>query len=56
MPVNRAQVSRMDVAQLRTALAAVSAAKARPDLDSALRQRLEAEETWMTDRLAELEG
>lgn len=56
MPVNRAQVSRMDVAQLRTALAAVSAAKARPDLDSALRQRLEAEESWMTDRLAELEG
>jgi hypothetical protein len=56
MPVNRAQVSRMDAAAARAALAAVTAAKARADLDAALRQRLDSEESWLVDRLSQLES
>jgi hypothetical protein len=55
MPVNRAQVSRMDAAAARAALAAVTAAKERTDLDPTLRQRLESEEAWLVDRLSQLE-
>jgi hypothetical protein len=39
----------MDAA--RSALAAVSAAQGRQDLDPAVRQRLENEEQWLTQRL-----
>ena len=42
----------MDVA--RSALAAVSAAQGRPDLDPSVRQRLENEEQWLTQRLETL--
>ncbi|MFM8732137.1 MAG: hypothetical protein ACKOGJ_06415, partial [Phycisphaerales bacterium] len=38
------------------ALAAVTAAKARADLDAALRQRLDSEESWLVDRLSQLES
>lgn len=56
MPLNRATVSRMDMATAREALAAIAAARARNDLDEALRNRLETEEQWVVDRIAQLGG
>ena len=56
MPLNRATVSRMDMATARDALSAIAAARARSDLDEALRNRLETEEQWVVDRIAQLGG
>jgi hypothetical protein len=56
MPLNRATVSRMDMPTAREALAAIAAARARTDLDDALRNRLETEEQWVVDRIAQLGG
>ena len=50
----QAAVSRMEVEPARTALAQVAAARARPDLNDATRQRLEAEEQWLVQRLEDL--
>lgn len=47
-------VGKMDMDTARSALAAVSAARERPDLDPAVRQRLENEERWLTQRLETL--
>ena len=50
----QAAVSRMEVEPARTALAQVAAARARPDLNDATRQRLDAEEQWLVQRLEDL--
>jgi hypothetical protein len=47
-------VSRLEVEPARTALAQVAAARGRPDLNEATRQRLEAEEQWLVQRLEDL--
>jgi hypothetical protein len=47
-------VSRLEVEPARTALAQVAAARGRPDLNDATRQRLEAEEQWLIQRLEDL--
>lgn len=44
-------VGKMGMDAARSALAAVSAAQGRQDLDPAVRQRLENEEQWLTQRL-----
>lgn len=56
LPPARSQgaVSAMDVEAARSALAEVSAARGRSDLDPAVRQRLELEERWLTERLEAL--
>ena len=50
----QAAVSRMEIEPARTALAQVAAARARPDLNDATRQRLDAEEQWLVQRLEDL--
>ena len=50
----QAAVSRMEMEPARTALAQVAAARGRPDLNDATRQRLEAEEQWLVQRLEDL--
>lgn len=52
--ITQSAVSRMEVEPARTALAQVAAAKARPDLNDATRQRLDAEEQWLVQRLEDL--
>ena len=52
--VSQAEVAKMGMDAARGALAAVSAAQGRPDLDPAVRQRLETEEQWLTERLETL--
>jgi hypothetical protein len=52
--ITQAAVSRMEVEPARTALAQVAAARARPDLNDATRQRLDAEEQWLVQRLEDL--
>jgi len=47
-------VSRLEMEPARTALAQVAAARGRPDLNDATRQRLEAEEQWLVQRLEDL--
>ena len=47
-------VARMEMEPARTALAQVAAARGRPDLNDATRQRLEAEEQWLLQRLEDL--
>jgi hypothetical protein len=47
-------VSRLEIEPARTALAQVAAARGRPDLNEATRQRLEAEEQWLVQRLEDL--
>jgi len=47
-------VSRLEMEPARTALAQVAAARGRPDLNDATRQRLEAEEQWLIQRLEDL--
>ena len=47
-------VSRLEIEPARTALAQVAAARARPDLNDATRQRLDAEEQWLVQRLEDL--
>ena len=47
-------VSRLEIEPARTALAQVAAARGRPDLNDATRQRLEAEEQWLVQRLEDL--
>jgi hypothetical protein len=44
----------MEIEPARTALAQVAAARGRPDLNDATRQRLEAEEQWLVQRLEDL--
>jgi hypothetical protein len=44
----------MDAAAARTALAAVSAARERTDLDEATARRLQTEEEWLVKRLEAL--
>jgi hypothetical protein len=53
-PLPAAEVSRMDAAAARTALAAVVAAKEAPGLDDATRRRLETEESLLVQRLEDL--
>lgn len=50
----QAAVSRMEMEPARTALAQVVAARGRPDLTDATRQRLGAEEQWLVQRLEDL--
>ena len=50
----QAAVARMEIEPARTALAQVAAARGRPDLNDATRQRLEAEEQWLVQRLEDL--
>ncbi len=50
----QAAVARMEMEPARTALAQVAAARGRPDLNDATRQRLEAEEQWLLQRLEDL--
>ena len=47
-------VAKMEIEAARSALAAVSAAQGRQDLDPAVRQRLANEEQWLTQRLETL--
>jgi hypothetical protein len=47
-------VSRLEMEPARTALAQVAAARGRPDLNDVTRQRLEAEEQWLVQRLEDL--
>jgi hypothetical protein len=47
-------VSRLEMEPARTALAQVAAARGRSDLNDATRQRLEAEEQWLVQRLEDL--
>lgn len=53
-PVSQDAVGRMDAGAARTALAAVSAARERSDLDAATMQRLQTEEEWLVKRLEAL--
>lgn len=52
--ITQVAVSRLEMEAARTALAQVAAARGRPDLNDATRQRLEAEEQWLVQRLEDL--
>jgi hypothetical protein len=47
-------VAKLGVDAARAALAEVAAARGRPDVNEATRQRLEAEEQWLVKRLEDL--
>lgn len=52
--ITQVAVSRLELEAARTALSQVAAARGRPDLNDATRQRLEAEEQWLVQRIEDL--